>query len=156
MIISVKNICRRSFHRLNFYPTSENPTKTTHAYISIRGSEFDEIAPPRVNLPLWYKGLMLVFDDVDTTDLRIIRDLNPITQDQCEEIINFVLDLHRDPLELNLIIHCFAGVSRSAGVGMWVNDAFKLHLPNYSSNMLYNRFVYRQLSLCWDRLNTVE
>lgn len=156
MIRTIKNISRAQFKRINFYPTSENPTKQTHAFISIRGTEPDEIQKPRINAPLWYKGIMLVFDDVDTTDSKIIRNLQPITQDQCETICNFVQSLHHDELTLNLIVHCYAGVSRSAGVGKWINDTFKLELPNYSNNMLYNRFVYRQLTLCWERLNTIE
>lgn len=156
MIKSVKNISRKQFERLNFYPTSENPTRGTHAYISIRGTDSEECHIPRVKENLWFRGIKLVFDDVDTTDSKILGTrMTLFSQDQAEEIIKFVQFIQADPVEMTLIIHCWAGVSRSAAVGFWINDAFKLHLPNYRNGMLYNRFVYNQLVQCWDRLNTI-
>ena len=50
------------------------------------------------------------------------------TTRQADIIVNFVRQIHEHENEINLIIHCFAGVSRSAGVGKFVNDIFKLNL----------------------------
>jgi hypothetical protein len=149
MIKRVKNISRAMFRRINFYPTSENPTKDTHAYISIYGTEMDEQPAPKINNPLWMDGIQLMFDDVDN-DYAPLR-LKAITDEQADNIVQFVRRIHDLPDEITLIVHCFAGVSRSAGVGRFVNDMFNLDLPNYRNLKLYNIAVYRQLVDAWSR-----
>ena len=150
MIRKVKNVSRSQFRRINFYPTSENPTKNTHAFISIYGTEFDEQPAPKINHPLWMDGIQLMFDDVDNDYAP--KNLKAISDKQADIIVNFVRRIHEHPDELVLIVHCFAGVSRSAGVGKFVNDIFKLDLPNYRGLQLYNAAVYRKLVDAWGRL----
>lgn len=151
MIKRVKNISRSQFRRINFYPTSENPTKNTHAFISIYGTEFDEHPAPKINHPLWLDGIQLMFDDVDSDYAP--KNLKAISDKQADIIVNFVNLVHEHENELTLIIHCFAGVSRSAGVGKFVNDVLKLDLPNYRHLQLYNSSVYRKLVNAWGRLH---
>lgn len=150
MIISTKNISRRSFHRINFYPTSENPTKDTHAFISVYGTDLDEQPAPKINHPIWMDGIQLMFDDVDADYAP--KNLKAISDKQADIIVDFVVRIHDHPDEINLIIHCYAGVSRSAGIGKFVNDILKLDLPNYRSLQLYNSAVYRKLVDAWGRL----
>jgi predicted protein tyrosine phosphatase len=139
------------FRRINFYPTSENPTKDTHAFISIYGTEFDEHPAPKINHPRWMDGIQLMFDDVDNDYAP--KNLKAITDKQADIIVGFVQRIHQLPVDITLIVHCFAGVSRSAGVGKFVNDIFRLELPNYRGLQLYNAAVYRKLVDAWGRLS---
>lgn len=150
MIKHVKNISKSMFRRINFYPTSENPTKDTHAFISVYGTELDEQPAPKINYPIWMDGIQLMFDDVDADYAP--KNLKAISDHQADIIVNFVVRIHDHPDDINLIIHCYAGVSRSAGIGKFINDIFKLDLPNYRSLQLYNSAVYRKLVDAWGRL----
>jgi len=150
MIKRVKNISRSQFRRINFYPTSENPTKDTHAFISIYGTEVDEQPAPKINRPLWMDGIQLMFDDVDNDYAP--KNLRAMSDKQADITVNFIRRVHEHENDLTLIVHCFAGVSRSAGVGKFVNDIFKLDLPNYRGLQLYNSAVYRKLVNAWERL----
>jgi len=150
VIKNVKNISRYQFKRVNFNPTSENPTKDTHAYISIYGTEFNEHPAPKINYPLWMEGIQLMFDDVDVNYSSM--NLKAISDHQANIIVKFIQKIHEHPNEITLIVHCFAGVSRSAGVGKFIDDIFKLNLPNYRSLNLYNATVYRKLIDAWGRL----
>lgn len=135
MISSVFNISQCQFKQ--FIPTKN------HAFISIKDSS-DSFIVSEEEKHNWLNGLSLVFDDVDdqTKDNFVV-----ISKEQCQEIISFVSNLQESSLPIVLIIHCFAGISRSAAVGKWVNDSFKLFLPNYKNNsMIYNRQVYSLLN----------
>lgn len=148
MIKRVKNISRSQFKRINFYPTSENPTKDTHAFISVYGTEFHEQPAPKINRPLWMDGIQLMFDDVDVDYAPM--NLKAISDKQADTIVDFVVRIYNHSDDIDLIIHCYAGVSRSAAIGKFVNDIFKLDLPNYRSLQLYNSAVYRKLVNAWD------
>ena len=148
MIRNIQNMSRNNFKRINFYPSSNSPTKDTHAYISIYGNELEELPPPRINHPLWFDGIQLKFDDVeeDYKDrLFVINDT------QSDKIIKFINDIFLNEKQLILIVHCYAGISRSAAVGKFTNDIFKLDLPQYQSLNIYNRTVYAQLVRAWER-----
>jgi hypothetical protein len=143
---------RKQFHRINFYPTSASPTKDTHAFISIYGNEPDELPAPKINHGLWYDGVQLQFDDVDFD--CVSKNLKTISDHQADVIVEFLRRIHDHRNEIILMIHCFAGVSRSAAVGKFANDVFRLDLPNYNRLQLYNAAVYRKLVNAWDRLVT--
>jgi hypothetical protein len=147
MIVTAKNISRDMFNRLNFC-AFQGLTNQTYAYISLYGND-EDLGPPKINEPLWHSGIQLCFDDVeaDFPDKKLFK----ISAEQSDKIVNYLEFIHGEDLNLNLIIHCYAGVSRSAGVGMFVNDIFKLGLPNYCHLKLYNRFVYRELINSWIR-----
>jgi hypothetical protein len=143
MILSVKHISRSQFKQINFYPTSDSPSKETHAYISIYGNEPDELPAPKINHPLWYDGIQLQFDDVDI-EYPSCR-LKPISKEQAVEIVNFVILLHELPQPINLIVHCYAGVSRSAAVARFVKE-FIMMEANLPRERLFNATVFRALS----------
>lgn len=62
-----------------------------------------------------------------------------------KEIVEFIQRIHSFPFPLHLIVHCFAGVSRSAAVGKFVSDALKLNFPQYEHLQIYNKKVYSSL-----------
>lgn len=45
----------------------------------------------------------------------------------------------------NIIVHCFAGVSRSAAVVKWANDYLKLNIEKYNNYTQHNKHVYDTL-----------
>ena len=150
MINNVINISRAKFKDINFYPTRENPQKTTHAFISIYGTEPRELKP-RICKVLWHSGIFVQFDDVEqyykeqTIGNYKKPAISTISKDQAKEIVDYIKHLQELPESLKLIIHCYAGVSRSAAVGKFINDYYKMKLPQYESLSLYNKFVYRKL-----------
>ncbi len=151
MISNVINISRAKFREINFnfHPNAENPQKTTHAFISIYDNDGGE--KPRICKVLWHSGIFVQFDDVE----KYIKEqtignykkpaIIPISKDQAKEIVNYIQYLQELPDSLKLIIHCYAGISRSAAVGKFINDYYKMRLPQYERLSLYNKFVYRQL-----------
>ena len=150
MLNNVINISRAKFKDINFYPTRENPQKTTHAFISIYGTEPGELKP-RICKVLWHSGIFVQFDDVEqyykeqTIGNYKKPAISPISKDQAKEIVDYIQHLQELPDSLKLIVHCYAGVSRSAAVGKFINDYYKMKLPQYERLSLYNKFVYHQL-----------
>lgn len=136
MIVNVKHISRSQFKRINFYPTSEEPSNKTHAYISIFGNDPDEMPAPKVNKSIWHSGIQLQFDDVNEP----YRWLKPLSVKQAISIVQFVTELHELPIPITLIVHCYAGVSRSAGVAKFVNEHLNLGLPHVGGR-LFNTTV---------------
>ena len=61
--------------------------------------------------------LKLKFDDVE----RDSKDLHCITKDDAEKIVNFI-NKNKNKVD-KIIVHCEAGVSRSAGVGAAIMKA---------------------------------
>lgn len=131
LITSVVNVSQTHFKQFD-------PSKLFHAFISIKDSS-DSFSVTEEEKQKWLDGLSLVFDDVDSEQ----ETQQIISKEQCQEIINFTNKIHDLPHQVNLVIHCFAGISRSAAVGKWVNDAYNLSLPFYQNNsMIYNHKVY--------------
>jgi predicted protein tyrosine phosphatase len=147
MIKSVQHGSYKEFRRLN----RSNPggydsrfgvvTKDTHAFISIRGTDPEDIVKPYINRKIWHSGIMMIFDDIDYP----LPGFQMISPEHCREIIDYVTELHRLPQPITLIVHCFAGISRSAAVAKWVNDAFELDLPQYHERFFHNTHVYSEL-----------
>ena len=149
MIKRMKNISRSRFNEINFSTTSENPSKDTHVFISVYGSELYEQSAPKINHSIWREGIQIMFDDVEH-DFEPMN-LKTLSDRQADTIVNFVSRIHNHPEEFEMIIHCYAGISRSAGIGKFINDTFDLNLPNYRSLQLYNSTVYRKLVEAWGR-----
>lgn len=83
------------------------------------------------------------FQDVDHDDGTGISNI------QAKELLSFIKAYpNRD-----FIIHCFAGVSRSAAVAKFINeyyDAGNIALENYK---IYNKLVYNKLKGMCDKLS---
>lgn len=141
MIVSCKNISRKRFEQINFYETSEKVSRDSHCYISIHSPEDYEITVPSINHSIWMDGIQLSFWDID----QDYKGMKTISLEQAEEIVNFILKIHSLPQEIHLIVHCFAGISRSAAVGKFVSDTLNLNFPNYEHLQVYNSTVYSSL-----------
>lgn len=88
--------------------------------------------------PGWHSVLRLEFDDiVETRDPYVL-----FTHQQARVIIEFVRECHIRSCE-GILVHCKAGVSRSAAVAKWVSE--KHHLAFPAGYDLYNRHVYAVL-----------
>lgn len=103
--------------------------------ISITGSKFYE-----ANLKFgWHSVLRIVFDDVDVEDGPYLA----ITDEQAEQIVDFVIR-EAESSEVNgIVVHCAAGISRSAAVARWVATAYNLPFNECYQND--NRLVYSKL-----------
>lgn len=99
--------------------------------------------------------LSLTFDDVDFEDR--VKGEFPITDNQALDIARFVKSL--PPTIDSIIVHCEAGVSRSAGVAaaimkwMWNDDSQIFDQPSYRPNMMCYRKVLN--ALMDDTTNTI-
>ena len=87
----------------------------------------------------WHSVLRLEFDDIDTEEEPYIL----FNEAHANRIIEFVTEV-RDGHEIEgILVHCQAGISRSAAVAKWIAERYQLPFPNKYS--LYNKHVYRVL-----------
>ncbi len=61
---------------------------------------------------------------------------HPITEDQAKNIISYIESLKDDTKELELIVHCEMGVSRSAAIAKFVQDYY--NVPIATDFILFN------------------
>jgi predicted protein tyrosine phosphatase len=108
-------------------------------------------------LPKGIKHLRVFFDDVnDDQDNQIYADpfdghrhlMHAMSTQQAKDIVRFAKDAYRDGCEL-LIVHCSAGISRSAGVAIALADGFRdtvqaANLARQKPN--YNRDIYKKIT----------
>lgn len=94
----------------------------------------------------WFKApsmcrakLNLAFNDTDT------ESDNSFTLDQAKQVVNF-LDEHLDSTIIWLVINCEAGISRSAGLAVGIDEAVFHHQPSsiIYQKPLFNRLVCRK------------
>jgi predicted protein tyrosine phosphatase len=119
-------------------PTAErNAGQPDWAVISITG--FAQSASLRDG---WLDVLRLEFDDTDDKDT--IFAFNVLLADQ----INRFVDKVKERGAAGILVHCHAGVSRSAAVAKWI--ARREGLPFNDRYELYNKLVY---SVLWKHGN---
>jgi predicted protein tyrosine phosphatase len=83
----------------------------------------------------WQNCLRLYVHDID----KSLEGYKLFGKDEAKQILDFYLGL---PDEVDsLIVHCLAGVSRSAGVALALSNIFELELLN-SNYSCYNRHIY--------------
>ncbi|MBQ5988275.1 MAG: hypothetical protein IJL67_02150 [Oscillospiraceae bacterium] len=83
--------------------------------------------------------LTLYFDDIEKT----VSGLHLLNHSQALEMIRFIR-AHEHDVD-TLLIHCFAGLSRSAAVGMIAHEIYGLPVPEKE---YYNRHVYDLMKRC--------
>ena len=91
----------------------------------------------------WHDVLRLSFQDItpDTIDPENYYTL--ANDDQAQQIVDFVRKVA--PNVEGIIVHCRAGVSRSAAVAKWICGQYRI--PFNSRYDKYNDFLYRLLIL---------
>ncbi len=107
------------------------------AMISITGYNPYGLANHAQLHPDWEEVLRLEFDDVSIRG----DSLHGITADQAGEIIDFL-----DAVQHNVarvVVHCLAGISRSAGVAKFIAERYGLDFDHTYG--LFNRLVYDTL-----------
>ena len=118
------------------------------AVISIRdpGSELVDLQPG------WFDVLSMVFHDINRDQLKHVsahlradmeKNYAMMTPRHAEEIVRFVDRLVRQGVE-GFLVHCEAGISRSAAVAKWIAERYDLP-PLGRLVVAHNRYVYRLL-----------
>ena len=93
--------------------------------------------------PNWKESLMVNFYDYDTLEH------SGFDEDLADKICEFVD--HVSTIEPKyIIVHCYAGISRSAAVAKFISIIMNLKFPE--SYMLYNKYVFRTLLNYWNRV----
>lgn len=126
MVKSVKFISRRE--------AENSPGMPEWAMISIT-----ENAADRADLHGWRDVLRLAFHDIDVIDTS--GEYTLMSADQAHQIVDFIDRLA--PEIAGVMVHCNAGISRSAAVARWI--AGRYSLPFNWQYTLYNKYVYRLL-----------
>lgn len=86
--------------------------------------------------------LRLSFHDVDDG----VHGYQPFSSEQAKQVLKFVDNIPRG-IEV-LIIHCHAGISRSAAVAIAVAEILELK-ETHSHYRIYNKRVYREIILAY-------
>ena len=82
-----------------------------------------------------HNHIAVSFQDVDH------RDGTHISNTQAKKISQFIMDNEG----CDFIVHCFAGISRSAAVAKFINEYYGLEDPVLENYKIYNRLVYGRL-----------
>lgn len=100
--------------------------------------------------------LRLYFHDTDKKDAtKLVAgiELKPITSDHASQILDFVDRMVEDEVDV-LLVHCRAGVSRSTGTALAINEIYngdRFIRPHW---IHYNRLVYNTIvNEYWKRNN---
>ena len=86
----------------------------------------------------WHDILRLEFHDIDQYEEPYVL----FGEQQARDIIQFVRNCHAGGVN-GIVVHCKAGISRSAAVAKWIAGNYNMAFPDGYS--LYNKHVYRVL-----------
>jgi predicted protein tyrosine phosphatase len=86
----------------------------------------------------WAHILRLAFDDIDIHEEPYIL----FSEQQARNVIKFAAMCHSEGIE-GILVHCAAGISRSAAIAKWIADRYQL--PFNDNYMLYNKHVHTTL-----------
>jgi len=86
----------------------------------------------------WFDVLRLKFDDVDGAH----EGSREFSKEQAEQVVSYVRRVA--PSVDCILVHCHAGLSRSAAVAKFIAESQGLAFPEHYA--VYNRFVYRSLN----------
>jgi len=95
-----------------------------------------------LNFSEWKDILYLKFFDLEIYH----KNFTSFDSLMAKNIQEFTVGLHRADRPINLIIHCEAGISRSAAVACWVSNTYGLELPeNFKIRTSPNKLVLAKL-----------
>lgn len=141
MIISVKHISENEAEKYTPLPLNQ-------AIISIT----DRADRPAKLSDTWSFIKRFGFYDLDKRHFQSLEGTDYkdhiFTKAQALEMCEYIRMLHNHHRPIMLIVHCGAGISRSAAVAMFVAETFNLNLDKRRAE-LYNRHVYSTLYYAW-------
>jgi predicted protein tyrosine phosphatase len=114
----------------------ERPAWRNWAVISITDLNFAD-APLQED---WLDVLRLKFDDISEMDHDGYVRMDEL---QAHAIIEFARRMHEDERCEGILVHCWAGVSRSAAVAKWISEKYGLPFPK--DYEYANQHVYKLL-----------
>lgn len=119
--------------------------KNNEIFISISGSpKYGDGEGQAKKSGAWRDGMYQVFDDID----KVYKDFVVFSDEQANDIVNFLEKYHKSAEKVDLIVHCFAGISRSAAIALFADEVYtsekNRRLNNYS---VYNKLVYSKLRM---------
>ncbi len=95
---------------------------------------------PKIDMKVWRNVLCLKFHDISYATSRGEHPLVLFSDDQAYDILQFLkFNEHRD----YAIVHCDAGISRSAGVAKFIAGIYGLKFPEHYTN--HNSHVFSTL-----------
>ena len=91
----------------------------------------------------WQNVLRLSFHDITADTLDVESKYTLMSDDDARKIVAFVKEVA--PQVDGIIVHCRAGISRSAAVAKWICGEYTI--PFNAKYSKYNDFVYRLMVL---------
>ena len=91
----------------------------------------------------WQSVLRLSFHDITPDTLDVEGSYTLMSDEDAQKIVAFVKEVV--PHVEGIIVHCRAGISRSAAVAKWICGEYKI--PFDAKYRKYNYFVYRLMVL---------
>ena len=91
----------------------------------------------------WHDVLRLSFHDITPDTLDVEGSYTLMSDEDAQKIVAFVKEVV--PHVEGIIVHCRAGISRSAAVAKWICGEYKI--PFDAKYRKYNDFVYRLMVL---------
>lgn len=97
----------------------------------------------------WHDVLRLSFHDITPDTLDIENSYTLMNEEDAQKIVKFVREVA--PNVDGIIVHCRAGISRSAAVAKWICDEY-----NIPFNANYDRYNPYVLKLVMNAANGIE
>lgn len=92
--------------------------------------------------------LYLRFSDADPSKLDCFDNIELFDKSMAREIIDFVKKEIENGVD-NFLVHCDAGISRSPGIAVALNEIFNNIKKVPKAWCLYNKFIYKTIIKEW-------
>ena len=95
--------------------------------------------------PGWHSVLQLSFHDITENTQDVEGKFTLMADADAKAIVNFVREVALAPNVEGIIVHCRAGISRSAAVAKWICEQYSV--PFNTDYDQFNPYVYRLMKL---------
>lgn len=117
------------------------PRKIAESMIPEDGTQLISVIHSDQEIPehhnKWNSITTLVFDDIESKSGDLVR----FSEEQAKKVVSIAED--NAP---HIVVHCEAGMSRSAAIAKWIADNYSydlvLHPDGIGTYKFYNRYVY--------------
>lgn len=112
-------------------------------------SIIDSVSDSYLLNPLWVSSKQVIFQDTD-------NEQNPeaLSKELATDIVKYLIEVKESNAE-NLVVHCFAGVSRSRAVCLFFEEVLNGNVIEDITRTPYithNRFVYSRLVAAYSEI----